>query len=293
MDKMSKRTSFIPSPIPPKGLPPLTPSPVRIKPVKKSKTKSKTKTISELPALARVPRSVPRSPVVRKQTLSGNKDADLMILSILNDKDLFSLCMVDKYANSLCKVESFWMNRFVNRFGDIAAKYKPENRTWRNHYLKVVSDIDLTDPWSFLSDISWVITNPPKSTNVHINFDELVKKSSETNKNLYWMLELGKDITLEFPVDRYGDIDYVKRRYKSDKEFTPAKVLQLVYDFYQEPVSRKELEMMQEKEVEFADEFELEDAVEGKVKRIDLMGGLQFFEGFTKEGNAYNLSLGS
>ena len=102
------------------------------------------------------------------------------------------------------------------------------------------------------------------------------------------MLELGKDITLEFPVDRYQDMDPVKRRYV----FTPAKILELVYNFYQEPITRKELEIMQEEDVEDADEFELDDAENGEVKRIDLMGGFQFFEGFDN-GDVHTLSLGS
>jgi hypothetical protein len=189
------------------------------------------------------------------------------------------------------------MNRFVNRFGDMAAKYKPADRSWRNHYLKVVSDLDVysKDKWSFFRNLTWNISRQPTSEKVMYigGGRKNIKNDREFVKNIYWLLELGKDITLEFPVDRYGDVKYFKRRYKSDTEFIPAKVLQLVYDFYQEPVSRKELEMIQLEEAEFADEYELEDAEEGKVKRIDLMGDLEFFEGFTKKNNVYNLSLGS
>ena len=281
------------------NLPPLSPVVVKGKKKVIPKNISKT-TVSSLPPLSKIKKSIEE----KKRTLSGVKDVDLIILSNLNDKDLFSLCMVDKYTNNLCKIESFWMNRFINRFGDMAAKYKPENRSWRNHYLKVVSDLDeySADPWYVLKNLSWNISKQPTSIQVIYigSGSRNIKNDREEIKNLYWMLELGKDITLEFPVDTFGDMDYVKRRYKSDKEFTPAKVLQLVYDFYQEPVSRKELEMMQEEEVEFADEYELEDAEEGKIKRIDLMGDLEFFEGFTlqflgaiKEDNVYKLSLGS
>jgi len=299
LPSLTKRTSFVPSPVPPKGLPPLTPSPVRVKTTKskttKFKTKNNTKTISELPVLTRLPNSpVPRTvgKPVRKQALSGHKDADLMILSILNDKDLFSLCMVDKYTNKLCKDEIFWRNRFVKRFGDMAAKYKPKNRSWRNHYLKVVSDLDLTDPWSFLDELSWIIYELPENTNVQLQ-NELIIDSDEKTKNRFWLLEMGKEINLKFPQDRYDDIDYVKRRYKSDTQFTPAKILKLVYDFYNEPISRKELEMMQEEDVEFAEDYELEDADKGEVLRGDVMGNRQFFEGFGKEEDSYVLSLGS
>ena len=294
-------------------LPPLVSSPVKVG--KKAKTVNKKtlpplskKPISTLPPLPKSSINLPplvSSSVATKgiksipegKGLTGIKDVDFIILSELNDKDLFSLCLVDKSINKLCKDETFWKNRFLNRFGDMAAKYKPQNRSWRNHYLKVISDLDKysSDPWEFLKGISWVIYNPPTNTNVrHISDGtKNIKNAKEAVKNQYWLLELGKDITLEFPVDRYGELDYVKRRYTSDKEFTPAKVLQLVYDFYQEPITREELEMMQEEDIEFAEDHELEDAEKGNVKRIDFMGDLQFFEGFTKEGDVYNLSLGS
>jgi len=75
--------------------------------------------------------------------LTGNKDADLVILSNLNDKDLLSVCSVNQKANQLCQNEYFWMNRFRKNFGETISKYKPTNMTWRNIYLRAIKDINM------------------------------------------------------------------------------------------------------------------------------------------------------
>jgi hypothetical protein len=45
--------------------------------------------------------------------LSGNKDTDFIILQKLNDDELGKVCKVNKYVNSLCKDETFWMQRLL------------------------------------------------------------------------------------------------------------------------------------------------------------------------------------
>lgn len=67
-------------------------------------------------------------------TLTGIKDVDTIILSKLSDKDLRNLCMVNKYSQSLCDNDLFWKRRFVNKYGERAVKYKPANKTWKEHY---------------------------------------------------------------------------------------------------------------------------------------------------------------
>jgi hypothetical protein len=77
--------------------------------------------------------------------LFQNRDVDFKILSELNDKDLFSVCLTNKYANNLCKDEIFWKNRFTSKIGNkteigkLLIKYKPTNRNWRNYYLSLIS----------------------------------------------------------------------------------------------------------------------------------------------------------
>jgi len=89
--------------------------------------------------------------------LTGLKDLDLTIMMELNDRDLLSLCSTNKEIYNLCNNETFWRNRFIKRFGDAAAKYKPVDRKWKNHYMKVVIDLDMfsKDPWWFLQYIQW------------------------------------------------------------------------------------------------------------------------------------------
>jgi hypothetical protein len=74
--------------------------------------------------------------------LSGIRDVDLIILAVLDDQSLFSLCLVNKYTNNLCKNEDFWRKRFYENFvKDITETNKEEtieNITWRKRYLKKI-----------------------------------------------------------------------------------------------------------------------------------------------------------
>lgn len=47
--------------------------------------------------------------------LTGNKDVDVLILNQLEDHELGAICQVNKYINSLCNDENFWLNRIINR----------------------------------------------------------------------------------------------------------------------------------------------------------------------------------
>ena len=70
--------------------------------------------------------------------LTGQRDTDLLILSNLNDEDLLNFCLVNKEANRLCQIESFWLNRFIKEHGQEAMKYKSHEKTWRKFYLQIV-----------------------------------------------------------------------------------------------------------------------------------------------------------
>ena len=54
---------------------------------------------------------------MKMNVLTGNKDADLLILDKLDDKDLVSFCLVNKDANRLCSIDSFWKNRLLKKYG--------------------------------------------------------------------------------------------------------------------------------------------------------------------------------
>ena len=222
------------------NLPPLSPS-TRIVKGKKTPKILVSKKMNKLPPLPKSSINLPPLSKRKKQTLSGIKDVDLKILSNLNDRDLFSLCIVDKYTNNLCKDKNFWRNRFINRFGENS--YKPENRTWKNHYLKVVSDLD--DYGERLGELTWNIKTNPDTYNVYLfdyqteNFINLEK--DETSKNIYLFLALGKEITLELPLFPEDDFSIIQK-YKSNEEFTPYKIFKLIHDFYQKNVTKEEIE---------------------------------------------------
>jgi hypothetical protein len=49
-------------------------------------------------------------------TLTGIKDIDLQIIQKLNDNELTKVCSVNKYINSLCDEEKFWLERILINF---------------------------------------------------------------------------------------------------------------------------------------------------------------------------------
>jgi hypothetical protein len=229
-----------------------------------------------------------------KRGLSGIKDVDLKILSELDDRDLFSFCLADKFVNQMCKNEHFWRSRFVKRFGKKAAIYKPKERNWRNHYLKVIHDISQCSINLLngrFGSMSWRIDQTPDM--VKFNLNGSIENADENIKNCYWLSELGEEITIYYPIDRYREMDFIQREYKSNMEFTPHKILKLIYNFYQEKISREELLKMQEEDIEYSDDYSLEDTEKGRILRIDLMGDLTFFEGLEVFENGYILRLGS
>ena len=134
------------------------------------------------------------------------RDTDLIILSKLDDKDLFSTCLVNKAANKLCNNEDFWRNRFVSKYGELAAKYKPENRSWRNHYLKVIIDLEkFPKPVDFLSHILWGSEGIENSLYIENPKDMFIgpgkwiplSEAPEWVMNNLWLLKLG-DLKINF-----------------------------------------------------------------------------------------------
>jgi len=69
--------------------------------------------------------------------LTGNKDPDReILLRIEDDKVLLSACSADKYTLSLCN-DMFFYNRLARKFPNLI-KYKPNDMTWKNYYLRVI-----------------------------------------------------------------------------------------------------------------------------------------------------------
>lgn len=247
--------------------------------------------------------------------LVGIKDVNLEILSkIDDDKDLFNFCLSSKSANILCQDDNFWRKRFEKKFGDIgkeAMKYKSGKRNWKNQYLKVVYDLSEYSnyPFHFFDNLRWRIELLPTPKNVVVR--QLINKTNQTYENVkiskaseevkhqYWLLNVGTKINISYPIDRYEELVNEVREYDASnfnlKYFTPHQVLNLVYNFYQEKITGDQLEDLQEAEVEYADDFTVEQAESGEVRRVNLMGSLTCFEGFVHdaERDVYYLTLGS
>ena len=49
-------------------------------------------------------------------TLTKNKDTDIIILQQLSDYELGKVCSVNKYVNSICNDDKFWLNRTMLKF---------------------------------------------------------------------------------------------------------------------------------------------------------------------------------
>lgn len=209
--------------------------------------------------------------LIYNKVLTGNKQADLLVLNKLDDRDLLVFCISNKYISKLCEDENFWHTRFIERFGIEASKYKPKNRSWKNHYLRVIADLDewSVDPWTFFDE-----------TQTSIDFDpnNYGPGMTEKQKNGFWLLNLGNHIRIHYPIDRYQESEFIVREYKTDKYFTPSQVFELMKKFYEERVTREELDyQQQELDNPYAEDYDENDI--GKITRADLLGPL-FFEGF-------------
>lgn len=87
-----------------------------------------------------------------------NKDLAHKIMMDLSNDDLVKLCATNKRMYMLCNdYPMFWRNKFIKDYGEEAAKYKPEGRSWKTQYLTVFIDLlkFKSDPKEFLNHIYW------------------------------------------------------------------------------------------------------------------------------------------
>ena len=143
-----------------------------------------------------------------KHSFTGIADVDLKILENLEDKDLFQACSVNKELFRICNKEpSFWKNRFIKKYGVHASEYKPEDRSWKNHYIQTFLYLQKykSNPIKFLDHIIWR-GNVEKSYYIDRE-KELYSPLSEAPEEIttnFWLLDLGKFRLLNF-TDEYYD----------------------------------------------------------------------------------------
>jgi len=73
---------------------------------------------------------------MNEKPLTGNRDADLVILSKLDDKDLFNFCIdtKNKYVKYICNNNDFWRNRLISKYPE----FKINVTNWKKLYLQSV-----------------------------------------------------------------------------------------------------------------------------------------------------------
>ena len=87
-----------------------------------------------------------------------DKDLAHMIMMELSNGDLVKVCATNKRMHDVCNnYPSFWRNKFVKDYGEHVAQYKPEKRSWKNHYMTVFIDLQKykINPEKFLYNIFW------------------------------------------------------------------------------------------------------------------------------------------
>lgn len=81
------------------------------------------------------------------QAMTGNKMADLRILSELEDRDLLNFCLLgEKNADirNLCNDAQFWRSRFIAKYQPPMEWIQKQNMTvWKKLYLQILSYADL------------------------------------------------------------------------------------------------------------------------------------------------------
>lgn len=88
---------------------------------------------------------------------TGVKDLDLKILMDLDDETLLNACSTNKELYRICNVDqSFWRNRYVKQYGEHAASFKEKGRSWKNHYMQTIIDLQkFRNPMDFFTHIFW------------------------------------------------------------------------------------------------------------------------------------------
>ena len=148
-----------------------------------------------------------------------DKDLAHKIMMDLSNTDLVKLCATNKRMYDICNNYSdFWRNKFIKDYGEHAAEYKPENRSWKTHYMRVFIDLEKfnRNPLQFLDNIAWKnnIENSFFVDTVNRKFIPL-KESPEWVINNLYLLSL-EDLKVK---DRDGGV----REYQN---ITPIELLQ-------------------------------------------------------------------
>ncbi|KAL8265097.1 hypothetical protein R6Q59_023227 [Mikania micrantha] len=154
-------------------------------------------------------------------------------------------------------------------------------------------------PITLLDSICWSISDEPSSNaaifiNSFIDTNEDVKESDASFVNLSRPLsDAEKDelvfknhfLTILFPVDRFSEMGPCSRTFFSDTGFTCSKLLDHIYAFYQENMSKMEIQLAIHTDSKHADRlrsvYASKEAAESghvEIKRIEFLGSRKSLE---------------
>ena len=120
------------------------------------------------------------------------KDVNLEIMSKMDDRTLLNICATNKYGRELCQNESFWHKRFLQKYGEMAAKHKPEKRSWKNHYMQIVIDTNWRSPAQILSYVIWDPRGIEYSRYTDFSgYIRPMKEAPEKFLNAFYLMDLG------------------------------------------------------------------------------------------------------
>ena len=81
-------------------------------------------------------------------SLTGIKDVDREILKHVDDKELLEVCRINKKTwNEICD-DAFLRRRLLNKYPEIG-KYKSENETWKQFFLRAIYYISKLEDYQF------------------------------------------------------------------------------------------------------------------------------------------------
>ena len=153
-----------------------------------------------------------------------DKDLAHKIMMDLSNSDLVKVCATNKRMYDVCNnYPSFWRNKFVKDYGEHAAQYKPENRSWKNHYMTVFIDLQKykNNPENFFHLIFW---KDDLDNSYFLDFEKKkfipLKEAPEWVMNNLYLLNID-EINIHF----YGEMRF--RGEESTREYKNIKPIEI------------------------------------------------------------------
>ena len=150
-----------------------------------------------------------------------DKDLAHKIMMDLENSDLVKICATNKRMYDICNnYPDFWRNKFIKDYGEHAAQYKPENRSWKNHYMTVFIDLQKfkKNPMKFFDNIAW-------KENIESSFflDSINKKLVPLKEAPEWVMN--NLYLLNFDT-KVRDLNQAPGKFTEYKNIKPIELLQ-------------------------------------------------------------------